>query len=60
MRYRHTFSINFSITSKHEEADDVTADDMRESIQRRLDDLGDIELRHEAVGDPDTTEELPE
>ena len=37
MKYNHAFTIAFSVETEHE-ADDVTAEELRDAIRKRIDD----------------------
>lgn len=60
MRYNHMFSIAFSLTSEHQEGDDVTPEMLQEAILLRVDDLmqHDPKTLVEAVGMPEDTYEI--
>jgi hypothetical protein len=59
MTYNHAFDIAFSLVSQHPTGEDVTADMLRNALQKRLDSMGDDEIM-EAAGAPTDTYEVPE
>ena len=56
MKHTHYFDFMFSVESSHDDPDDVSADDLRHALQKRLDSLGDLEIK-EACGCVETVEE---
>lgn len=56
-KYNHLFSIGFSVVSHHE-ADEVTVDELRTALLKRIVELDEHHEWHEAAMDEgDTTEE---
>ena len=59
-KYNHAFDIAFSVISKNENGDDITAEEFAAAIRQRVDDLLSSGELLEAVGAPwDTYEQDP-